>query len=475
MLEQSRRVEEASARAVAELARLLGDHRVSAHPADLHRHATDRSPAALLARRAGLDYPLPLCVARPRTTPQLQELLAWADRTRTPVVPYGGGSGVLGAIAPVGAVVVEMRAMNEVIDFDEKSRLVRAQAGVLGPDLEEALNSWGFTLGHQPQSIEISTVGGWVATRASGQLSARYGGIEALIAGLEAVLPGGRVVRSRPLPRRAAGPDLAALLIGSEGTLGVITEATLRVSPSVGARLNRCIRFEHMADGVAACRAILQGDLKPTLVRLYDREDAAIFLRKLPDEEPDPLMLLSFDGPLAEERASRAMELSGGSEGNHGLVDHWWTHRNDAVDEFKELMAGEGVLGPHAMVDTMEVSGTWTVLRDLYHSMKEALGPLADVVGCHISHVYPDGACLYFTMASACSDDDSALATLESWWESGMETCLRAGGSISHHHGIGRVKARWLRQELGEWWEVLAAVKAAIDPNGIMNPGALGL
>jgi alkyldihydroxyacetonephosphate synthase len=418
---------------------------------------------------------MPLCVVRPRTTSQVEDVLAWADRTRTPVVPYGGGSGVLGAIAPVGAVVVELRAMSEVIDLDEKSRLVRVQAGVLGPDLEEALRASALTLGHEPQSIGISTVGGWVATGACGQLSVRYGGIEDLVAGLEAVLPGGRVVRSKTAPRRATGPDVASLMIGSEGTLGIVTEATLRVSPVVGERVDRCIRFEHMGDGVAACRAIVQADLEPTLLRLYDRDDATILLRNLPEEEPDALALLSFDGPLAEERASRALALSAGVEGNHELVGHWWTHRNDAVDEFMQLMAGEGVLGAHAMVDTIEVAGTWTVLRDLYHSMKQALGPLADIVGCHVSHVYPDGACLYFTLASACDDDDSALATLESWWETGMETCLKMGGSISHHHGVGRVKARWLREELGEWWNVLAAVKAAIDPNGIMNPGALGL
>ena len=472
---QAREADRRSASAASDLERLIGAHRVSTHPADLQRHATDRSPAALLARRAGLDYPMPLCVVRPRTTNQVADVLAWAHRTRTAIVPYGGGSGVLGAIAPVGAVVVEMRAMSEVIDLDDKSRLVRVQAGVLGPDLEEAVRASGFTLGHEPQSIGISTVGGWVATGACGQLSARYGGIEDLVAGLEAVLPGGRVVRSKTAPRRATGPDVASLMIGSEGTLGIVTEATLRVSPESGARVDRCIRFEHMADGVAACRAIVQADLKPTLVRLYDRDDSAILLRNLPEEEPDPLALLSFDGPLAEERASHAVALSAGVEGNHELVDHWWTHRNDAVDEFMGLMAGDGVLGPHAMVDTMEVAGTWTVLRDLYHSMKEALGPLADIAGCHISHVYPDGACLYFTLASACDDDDSALVTLESWWETGMETCLKTGGSISHHHGVGRVKARWLREELGEWWNVLAAVKAAIDPNGIMNPGALGL
>jgi alkyldihydroxyacetonephosphate synthase len=264
-------------------------------------------------------------------------------------------------------------------------------------------------------------------------------------------------------------------MIGSEGTLGVVTEATLRVNPLPGERAERCVRFQHMADGVAACRKIAQSGLEPTLVRLYDTEDAAIFLRNHPEETPSTLLLLAFDGRGAVQRADRAVELSSGERGNDGLVGHWWEHRNDAVDEMMTLMAGEGVLGPHAMLDTIEVSGTWSVLRDLYHGMKEALIEEADIAACHLSHVYPDGACLYFTLASACPDDETAVQSLERWWEAGMEACLKAGGSISHHHGIGRRKAPWLGRELGGWWELLAAMKKVIDPQRIMNPGALGL
>jgi len=460
---------------LAELAELIGSHRVGFHPADLDRHATDRSPAALLERRSVRPLRLPQCVVRPQSTEQVSQILKWADRNKTPVVPYGGGSGVCDGIQGADTVVMELRALNAILDFDEKSRLVHVQAGVLGPDLAKALHSWGHTLGHEPQSLSISTVGGWLATRATGQLSARYGGIEDMVAGLEAVLPGGRVVRSKPAPRRSTGPDLASLMIGSEGTLGVITEATLRVHPLPGERAERCVRFQHMADGVAACRKIAQSGLEPTLVRLYDREDAAIFLRNHPHETPGTLLLLAFEGASAVPRADLAVELSSGERGDDSLVGVWWEHRNDAVDELMTLMAGEGILGPHAMVDTIEVAGTWTVLRDLYHSMKDALSPLADIAACHLSHIYPDGACLYFTLASACSDDEAAAEALERWWSAGMGACLTAGGSISHHHGIGRRKAGWLRDELGGWWDVLAAVKKVVDPNRIMNPGALGL
>lgn len=461
--------------AAQQLADLLDPQAVSTDPADLDAHAADWAPAAMLARRRGEVPEPPACVVRPARTEEVATLLRWAHETSTPVVPWGGGSGVLAAAAPGGRVVVDLRGLDSLGEVDTKSLLVRAGAGVEGPRLNAHLSAAGYLLGHEPQSTAISTIGGWIATRACGQLSARYGGIESLLAGFTAVLPGGKVVRSKTVPRRAAGPDVASLLVGSEGTLGIVTEAELRVSPVLAQRSDLCIRFEHMADGVAACRTLAQSELHPTLVRLYDREDAAIFLRHFPDEPQGPLLLLSFGGRDADARAQEAADACGGERGSDALVAHWWEHRNDAVDEFRRLMAGEGLLGPHALVDTIEVSGTWTVLRGLYHSMKDKLTPLADIAGCHVSHVYPDGACLYFTLASACPDDAEAGATLARWWETAMRTCLDAGGSISHHHGIGRVKAPWLEEELGGWMEVLRAVKRAVDPRGVMNPGALGL
>jgi alkyldihydroxyacetonephosphate synthase len=380
-------------------------------------------------------------------------------------------------ISPAGAIVVDLSSLDEVSDVDEKSRLVRAQAGVGGSQLHAVLSAQGFRLGHEPQSLALSTVGGWIATRACGQLSAAYGGIEDLVAGMVAVLPGGRVVESKTIPRRSAGPDIAALMIGSEGALGIVTEATLRVVPVPTARADRSIRFKSMADGVAACRRVAQSGIRPSVVRLYDNDDAALLLRHFPDEEVSPVLLLSVegDGDEPQARADAAAELCGGSAGNSALVAWWWDHRNDAVDEFRRLMSGEGLLGPHGLVDTMEVAGTWTDLRALYHAMKDALVDVADVAACHLSHVYADGACLYFTLGSACPDEGAAAALHARWWEVGMRTCLDNRGSISHHHGIGRLKAPWLAEELGGWWEILAAVKRAVDPKGIMNPGVLGL
>lgn len=463
---------------VAELAGLLGPGRVVIDAAGLAEYASDLEPRALLARRAGWELPLPAAVVRPRSTEEVAELLAWADTTRTPIVPFGGGSGVLGAVRPEGAVVVDLKAMDAVVGLDELSRLVDCQAGVLGTALDGYLRARGYMLGHEPQSVALSTVGGWIATRACGQLSARYGGIERLLAGFTAVLPGGRVLETKVVPRRATGPDVAALLIGSEGALGIVTQATLRVVPVPSERADACVRFAHMADGVAACRQLAQGELRPTLVRLYDAEDAALFLRAWDGPEAGaqgPLLLLSFDGPGARRRAEEALEQCGGEAVSEALVAYWWEHRNDAVDEYRRVMAGEGLLGAHGIVDTIEVAGTWSVLRDLYHALKDALTPRALLCGCHLSHAYADGACLYFTLAGAAEDDQGAADLAAQWWEAAMRACLDAGGTISHHHGIGRLKAPWLPEELGGWFEVLRAVKAALDPNHIMNPGVLGL
>ncbi|MGH2776509.1 MAG: FAD-binding oxidoreductase [Actinomycetota bacterium] len=460
---------------VEQLTSLLGPGRISVDPVDLDAHARDWSPRALLARRAGDTPSSPVVVVRPGDADEVARLLGWAEKTSTPVVPFGGGSSVVQGIEGRGHVVADLSGLDHIADVDAKSRLVTVGAGVTGPRLRAALERSGFMLGHEPQSHDISTVGGWVATRACGQLSAGYGGIEKLVAGLEAVLAGGRTIVSKVAPRRSTGPDLGALIIGSEGTLGIVTEVTLRVSPIPEKRADACVRFDHMRDAIAACRALAQSSLAPTLVRAYDAEDSVLLTMGLDDPPMGPLLLMSFDGDDADARVESAVALTNGERLSHSIVEHWWNNRNAAVDEYMRNMSGAGLLGPHAMLDTMEVAGTWTVLRDLYHSMKDHLAEHADFVTCHVSHIYPDGACLYFTLAKTCSDDHEAAASNEKWWEVGMATCLEAGGTISHHHGIGRLRARWLPDELGVSFEVLRAVKGALDPRGIMNPGALGL
>jgi len=457
------------------LTELLGEGAVSIDDDELEAHAADMSPSALLAARADRAPDTPAAVVRPRETQEISSLLAWAHAERVPVVPFGGGSGVVRGIEPAGAVVVDLSLMDGVIDLDERSRLVRVQAGIRGPALQGRLAERGWMLGHQPQSMAVSTVGGWIATRASGQLSLGFGAIEDIVVALDAVLPGGRIVRGKVAPRRSTGPDLTGLLIGSEGTLGIVTEAVLRVVPPLEERNDVAFTFDHMADGVRACRDVAQSERTPLLLRLYDAEDTLVSWRKMDEPPTGPLLIASARDRGALETTARSAGAAGGRPASQDLVAYWWEHRNDAVDDYPSTMAGEGILGPHPLIETMEVAATWTDLRAVYHGLKEGLAASADIVAGHLSHMYADGACLYMTMAASCADDQDAERRLDEWWQTGMRIALENGASISHHHGIGRTRAPWLREELGGWYEVLAAVKRALDPHGIMNPGVLGL
>ncbi len=461
------------------LRELLPDGAVSTDAADLAAHAHDWWTLALLRERRGDQVTLPAAVVRPGSTEEVSAVLRWAQETRTPVVPFGGGSGVSGGVEAIaGAIALDTRRMNRVLAVDRAALTVTAQAGIGGGELENDLAGRGLTLGHFPQSIDISTLGGWVAARSAGQKSARYGRLEEMIVALEVVLPGGAIVRTRPAPASAAGPDIARVFIGSEGTLGVITEATLAVRPAPRAIAHGAYAFASFPDGLDAIRKVAQEELHPAVMRLYDENDVGIAFRDAPDRPEGPLLVLRFEGDVIaapEESAIRELiETNGGKDLGPALAERWWAHRNDAVQTFRRIML-DGMLGPAAAVDTMEVAGMWPA-TDLYERVRAALGAHAEVVGCHASHPYPQGTCLYFTFVFVGAKDDQALeARYRAAWADAADATLAAGGTVTHHHGVGVLKAPWLPQELGEGFEVLRAIKRALDPAGIMNPGKLGL
>lgn len=454
----------------------IGPDAVSTDPADLVAHARDWWPLAMLRERRGDDLDAPAAVVRPSTVGGVQAVLRWAEQTRTPVVPFGGGSGVCGGAQSVaGSVALDTRRLDRV-EIDERALSATAQAGVMGPALETALAARGLTLGHFPQSIEISTLGGWLATRSAGQKSLRYGRIEDMVLGLEAVLPGGRLIRTKPAPASAAGPDVARLFLGSEGTLGVITEATLAVRPAPARTTHAAYELADFSTGLEVLRRISREGLRPAVCRLYDPADAWIAFRE--SAPGGAVLILRFeDGPVvrAEERAVKALAGDAGARRlPPGLAKRWWAHRNEAVRTLGKIMF-ERALGETGLVDTMEVAGFWPV-DGLYRSVREALEAHADVVGCHASHLYPQGTCLYFTFVfTGSADDRVAEERYLAAWDAGMRATLAAGGAITHHHGVGLLRTPWLGEELGSGLEVLRAVKRALDPNGIMNPGKLGL
>lgn len=448
---------------------------VSFDDADRAAHARDWWPDAILRERSGEAPVLPAAVVRPSSAEQVALVLAWADRTGRTVVAYGGGSGVCGGAQAIpGAIALSTRALTG-IDIDEQTLTVRAGAGVMGPDLEAALAARGLTLGHFPQSIDISTVGGWCATRSAGQKSGAYGRIDDMVLGLDVVLAGGRIVRFPPRAGSSAGPDLMRLFVGSEGTLGVITRATLKVRPAPGDVRFAACSFDTFAAGLDAMQSIAHGPAVPAVTRLYDETDAGIAFRERAPGGSVLIVRHEGDDIQRESRFVRdAVAAAGGRDADAALAESWWEHRNDAVATFGKIMR-EGMLGPTAAVDTMEISGAWPA-GGLYDAVRAALQPHADVVACHASHIYPHGVCLYFTFVVLNSPGDAATRSrYDAAWRAGMRAALDAGAAITHHHGIGLVRAPWMAEQMGEGMHVLRAVKAALDPNGIMNPGKAGL
>lgn len=448
---------------------------VSFDEEDRAAHARDWWPDAIVRERSGASPVVPAAVVRPSSVEQVALVLAWADRTGRAVVAYGGGSGVCGgAQAIAGGIALDTRALTGVA-IDETTLTVEAGAGVMGPHLEAALAARGLTLGHFPQSIDISTVGGWCATRSAGQKSGAYGRIDDMVLGLEVVLAGGRIVRFPARAGSSAGPDLMRLFLGSEGTLGVITRATLKVRPAPGDVRFAAYGFPAFAGGLGAMRSIAQSPAVPAVARLYDEADAGIAFR---ERAPGgSVLILRYEGDDIERESrlvAAAVEAAGGREVDAALAEAWWEHRNDAVATFGKIMR-EGALGPTAVVDTMEVSGAWPA-HELYDAVRAALQPHADLVACHASHIYSHGVCLYFTFALLNSPDDAAAQErYDAVWRAGMRAVLDAHGTTTHHHGVGLARAPWIAEDLGEGMHVLRAVKAALDPNGIMNPGKAGL
>ncbi len=458
------------------LAARLSEGSVSTHPGEISSRSRDWWTLAMLRERRGEALPRPMAVVFPGSTKDVAETLRWATETRTPVVPRGGGSGVCGgAQAAWRSVVLDLSQMNDVLSVNEESLTVEAQAGVRGDRLEAALAERGLTLGHYPQSLSISTVGGWIAAGSAGQASAGYGAIEDLVLGLVAVLPSGEVLRLRPTPRSAAGPDLRRLLVGSEGTLGVVTEATLSASRLPAGIRWLAFRPGRFDDGVRIAREIVQRRLHPLVVRVYDDADAAVTFAEAGHTGGPALIVALGEGPSADAEAGAVSEAAGAAEllpERYGR--HWWQHRFDAVGLYRRIMGEDRLLGDGVVVDTMEVAALWSSLPDLYEEVRAALAGVAEAVGCHLSHPYRSGGSLYFTFLLRGADDEQVEGAYRRAWADAAQACHGRGGTISHHHGVGVLKAPFMVEELGATGvSALRALKSALDPAGVMNPGKL--
>ncbi len=445
-----------------ELSRRLRDVCAVVDDADRARDAAGRDwwPLGLRWALDGAVPARPGLVARPADARQVAAVLAACTAANVPMTVSGGRSGVVGGSVPAfGGVALDLTDLAGIVAVDDTSLLVDVRAGTFGWDFEKALESgYGLTLGHWPQSIEISTVGGWLACRSAGQYSTRYGKIEDMVLGLEVALADGRLIRTGwASPRAATGPDLTQIFVGSEGTLGVITEARLRVHPRAAAERRQAWGFASFADGLEACRRVVRRGATPAVIRLYDAVEAArsfdvtdrALLVVL--DEADPGLVEATIAVVAEECASLGEQL------DPELVGRWLEHRN-------EIPSLEALLRGGLIVDTIEVAGSWAALPSLYGAVIDGLTALdATIVASgHQSHAYIDGACLYFTFAGRPASDE-ADDYYRKAWATVMAATVACGGAISHHHGIGFNRGAYLANALGEAFGVLRSLKTALE------------
>jgi alkyldihydroxyacetonephosphate synthase len=458
---------------VQELYGAIGHGRIVSDGSDLLTYGRDESPDAVLRDRIGDHRYLPDIAACPTDAAGVAAVLAVARRHRIPVTPRGLGSSVTGQPLPQRkGIVLDLAGLVDEPRLDRVDLLVTVGAGMRGSDLEAWLNGVGLTLNHMPQSLARSSVGGWIATRATGQLSSRFGGIEDLVAGYDVLLVDGTRLSMGARPRAAVGPDLSGLFIGSEGTLGVVVQVTLKVFPLPEQKAYEAFLLPDISGGLAAMRAIMQAGIRPALLRFYDAEESGLLGVDL--ETGGCILFLGTecnDALVAAEHAAAVdlVEAAGGRTMGGQPVQAWLHNRFD----FSAIEAAREVTGGFA--ETIEVASRWSVAEDLHFRLRDALTPLADGTLGHFSHAYHDGVSLYVIVIGRVADDAAALERLGEIWDIAMKVTLAMGGEVSHHHGIGIARSGLVPEALGERHALLRGLKAMLDPMGILNPGKLDL
>jgi alkyldihydroxyacetonephosphate synthase len=421
-----------------------------------------------------MELPTPGCVVRPRNVEDVQKTVRFATKNQVPIIPFGLGSGVCGGV--VGhpeTILLDMSEMNRVRFIEEMNMLASFDAGCNGLAAEEAVAAKGMTIGNWPQSIAISSVGGWVSTRASGQFSTAYGNIEDIIYSIEVILPNGDIVNLGKAPRAAAGPDLRHILMGAEGVMGIITGVTFSLRRQPEYRAFSAFHAKTMEQGFEVQREIMQADWRPPVIRQYDAPEVTrLFSSYVKDD--DCLLIMVHEGPEsrvnAEQTAVKTIaDKIGLTKADPDAAKGWMDHRNN-VPEWQDLFK----MG--LIADTIEISGKWSDIGKIYRDIIAALRTVPSIVNAsaHSSHVYRSGINLYCTFACATGDAGDAEQLYFECWDKVLTATAAAGGGVAHHHGSGRLRKNYLHHDLGESGvALLRTLKKAVDPLGIMNPGNL--
>lgn len=453
-----------------DLEKILGSNKVSSKLVDLISYSHDYWPISLQWLLRGNVPALPDVVVFPDSVQDLIKVVKFADEKSIPIYVYGGGSGVLGAAVPeYGGIVVDMKRFRE-ININAEDMFVESGAGVNGMILENFLNRFGFTMGHFPQSIYTSTIGGWISTKAIGQFSTKYGGIEDMLLGLEVVIPPGELLSFKPDPRAAVGPDLKGLFIESEGVFGIITKAYLRIWRYPEKRILLSYVSKDLEEALRSVREIIISGARPAVIRIYDKVETLkwFYMTRKAKGKIGTIIVIEGNKELVEcekrivEKAFRTSIPTGEEP-----VKYWLENRFNVKEISDYLPLG-------IIIDTIEVAIKWSNAVNLYNDVIRAIRSVDGtlIAFAHASHFYPQGVCFYFIFGGMASKEKSLQEYYNDVWSSVMRVVIKYNGAISHHHGIGRMRSNWIRKSIGgPNFNLLKRIKEAIDKKNIMNRG----
>lgn len=493
---------------------LLGERWVSGSNRETIFYNRDLWPREIISSKFGVFNHRPELILWPADVREIVEIIKIANENHLNIIPFGAGSGVCGATLPssIGrSIIVDLKRMNRIINVDYQSLILDVEAGAIGYPLEIQMNNKGFTLGHFPSSIYCSTVGGWLAARSAGQESSRYGKIEDIVVSIKVVTGSSEIIDTSLLISADIAGDINQLLIGSEGTLGIIYQTELRLNYLPRFRTYSSFLFRRIDDGLEAIREMMQNDVGGTVIRLYDELDTFIALghstatskkqngtirRLIEDLNGDLsdiflkrilsypqilnslsqfftqgcLMVIIHSGneneyvKYCELMAKRIAERHGGRDMGDAPARRWENNRYSISYKQPRIFYAGG------FVDTMEVATTWDRITDLYYEIKKTIQDRAFLMA-HFSHAYEDGCSIYFTFASKAKNYQDGIRNYDHIWKDALDTAVKMGAAISHHHGVGLSKISHLKKQIGENSELYHILKKSFDPNNIMNRG----
>ena len=458
----------------SKLSEIVGIENVSDKEIDILAYNKDTTLLAYNWTLEGKIAGLPDLIVWPATPEQISSILKLANEEKIPVIPFSEGSGVVGGAIPIyGGIILDMKKFNKVIEINDKDLTVTVEAGMNGMNLERYLNSKGYTGGHIPQSLYTSSVGGWIAHRAAGQFSTKYGKIEDIVMGMELVLPQGDIIKFKTIARASTGPQFDKLFIGGEGTLGIVTQATLKIWPYPEKRAMVSYAFPTFEDSLEATRQILRQQIYPAVIRIYDADETFRHFGHIEKAKDKVMVVFVCEGierlvKLEETITREVCEQNKGINCGEEPVEHWFETRfkvteTSSTPTFKMV------------ADTIEIGFLWDKAAEMYHSVLEVTKQVKGVImmTAHVSHFYPNGIGFYFTFAGITPEGKTDLEFYQEVWNTVVKTVEDAGGSFGHHHGVGINRSKWMPVEWGKSFDTLKAIKKLLDPNNILNPGKI--